>query len=86
MPKGVNPQFECDELPCIYVVHDVRRKRIAVFIETSDGTVYMPLKKFEHACARVSELRRMHYKEASYHEVDELARKYLDLEPVDDYD
>ena len=86
MPGKFHKQFECDELPCIHVVSDVRRKRIAVFVETSDGVVYMPLKKIVDACSRIAELQRIHYREADYHEIDELARKYLDLEPVEDYD
>jgi len=84
--ERVDVPEECDELPCIHVVHDVRRKRIAVFMETSDGVVYLPLDKLVKACEKVSELKRLHYREASGYEIDDMARKYLDLEPIEDLD
>ncbi|MCE4614804.1 MAG: hypothetical protein F7B60_04675 [Desulfurococcales archaeon] len=81
----MNSVKECDDPPCIHVIFDVRRKRYAVFLEDSEGTVlYIPTSKVERAYNLIVELKSKHFKEAVDIEIDELARKYLGAEIVEE--
>jgi hypothetical protein len=76
---------ECDDPPCLHVIFDVRRKRYAVFLEDSEGTIlYIPSNRIERAYNLLAELRSKHFKEAADIEIDDLARKYLGAEAVEE--
>jgi len=80
-----NNAIECDDPPCVHVIFDARRKRYAVFLEDSEGTVlYIPSNKIERAYNLIVELKSKHYKEAIDIEIDDLARKYLGAETVEE--
>jgi hypothetical protein len=81
--KGGLPRYECEELPCIHVVIDPPRKRYAVFIEYEDGDyIRIPAERVLEAAKRIEELRRRRWREASDEEIDEIAEKYLEAEPL----
>ncbi len=70
--------YECADPPCLHVVVDYPRKRLAVFLETSDGDIiYVPLGKLMEACRAASELTKRRFREAKGDEIDELAERYL---------
>ena len=70
--------YECEDPPCLHVVVDYPRKRLAVFLETSDGDIiYVPLGKLVEACRVTGELTRRRFREATGDEIDELAEQYL---------
>ncbi len=78
-------RYECEEPPCIHVVVDYPRRRLAVFLETGDGEIiHIPFSRLEEACRRASELLRRRFREASGDEVDELAAEYLGAEPLEE--
>ncbi len=77
--------FECSDPPCIHVVVDYSRKRLAVFLETSDGDIiFIPFDRLEQAYKTASSLLARRFREAQEGEIDELAREYLGAEPVEE--
>ncbi len=77
--------YECENPPCIHVVVDYPRRRLAVFLETGDGEIiHIPFNRIEEAYKRASELLRRRFREASGDEVDELAAEYLGAEPLEE--
>lgn len=77
--------FECDDPPCLHVVVDYSKKRLAVFLETSDGDiVFIPFDRLEQAYKIASSLLARRFREAQGDEIDELAREYLGAEPLEE--
>jgi hypothetical protein len=77
--------YECKNPPCLHVVVDYRRKRFAVFLETSDGDlIYIPSDRVEEAYKRIIELRSRRFREAEGDEVDEIASDILGALPVEE--
>ncbi len=77
--------YECNSPPCVHLVVDYPRRRLAVFIETGEGElIYVPLERLERAVDEARELLRRRFREARGGEVDELAREYLGAEPVEE--
>lgn len=67
------------------MVVDERRKRFAAFLETDEGDViYVPSERIEEACRKISGLRVRRLSEAQGDEIDEMAREYLNAEPVEE--
>lgn len=78
-------RYECENPPCIHVVVDYPRRRLAVFLETGDDEIiHVPFDRLEEAYRRASELLRRRFREARGEEVDELAAEYLGAEPVEE--
>lgn len=83
--KAGGEAYECREPPCLHVVVDYRRKRFAVFLETADGDlIYVPAERVREAYARIAELERRRFREASGDEVDEIAADILGALPVEE--
>ncbi len=77
--------YECNQPPCIHVVVDYPRRRLAVFLETGDSEIiHIPLEKLLEACREASELKRRRFREAQGDEIDEIAEEYLGAAPVEE--
>ena len=77
--------YECKSPPCLHVVVDYRRKRFAVFLETSAGDlIHVPSDRVEEAYRRIVELRSRRFREAEGDEVDEIASDILGALPVEE--
>ena len=85
--KNSKETYVCREPPCIHVVVDDRSKRIAVFVEDSEGEIiWIRLDELLSACSRATSFTSKGYSEASEDEVDDVARKYLGAEPIESYE
>ncbi len=79
------PSYECNNPPCIHVVVDYPRRRLAVFLETGDGEIiHIPYEKLRQACQAAEELLRRRFREAKGNEIDEIASQYLGAEPIEE--
>ncbi len=85
--KSNKETYTCIEPPCIHVVVDDRSKRIAAFVEDSEGEIiWIRLDELLSACNRATSFKSRGYSEASGDEVDAMARKYLGAEPLEPYE
>jgi len=76
--------YECREHPCIHVVIDRRKGIFKVFIEDYDRIIPLSFEELVKAWTIVSgEALGKKLREARNNEVDYLARKYLEAEPVE---
>jgi hypothetical protein len=88
--KGGRRTYECENPPCIHVVIDDHRKMFKVFVEHEYGddeimAISIPVGKLENACRLLEEAKSLGYREANNdYEIDYLARKYLNVRPVDE--
>ncbi len=80
-----NDLYECSSYPCFHVVADHRHKKLAVYLELSDGDIiYIPLNEFIKAYETLSKYIKKHYSEAIGREIDYLASKFLGAEPLEE--
>ncbi len=76
--------YECREHPCIHVVIDKRKGIFKVFVEDYDRIIPLSLEELMKAWTIVSsEALDKRLREARDKEIDYLARKYLEAEPVE---
>jgi len=88
MPRkeGVSPsksKYKCEKPPCIHIVIDNRRKIFKVFVEDYDYIMPVEISKIIKVCKLIgTDPRLKRYREALDDEIDYLARKYLEAEPL----
>jgi len=75
----------CNECPCFHLVVDGRRKIFRVFLEDCDG-IFIPvsISQLNKVCGALSIISEHRLREASSEQTDDLARKYLGVEPVEE--
>ena len=76
--------YRCHEPPCIHIVVDEERKVFKVFLEDYDRIIPIPIEILVRACTSLKMIGGGEYREADGDEVDFLARKYLNAEPVEE--
>ncbi|MCE4624838.1 MAG: hypothetical protein F7C35_03120 [Desulfurococcales archaeon] len=89
--RAAKPVYKCEEPPCIHVVIDTHKKRFKVFIEDlyDDSIIVTPIsaETLMKACEKLREALEGGFREASTtDEVDDLARKYLNVSPIEEED
>jgi hypothetical protein len=86
--KWQEVSYHCEYPPCIHVVVDERKRIFKVFVEHEYGddtmVVSIPTEKLEKACRILSKVTREGLREASDLEIDDLARKYLNVTPYEE--
>ena len=83
----VEERHECRQPPCIHVVVDPRRRVFKIFVEDYNVIAPISLEAVREACRKLgtlNELLRKGFREAEGEEVDFLARKYLQAEPIEE--
>lgn len=81
----MSKKYECEKPPCLHLVIDYPTKKFAVFLEDYSGeVVWIPVSKILNITEDVRKLLTKHFKEAEADEVDELAIKYLEVEPIEE--
>ncbi len=81
--RSKSPKYKCEKPPCVHIVVDDRRKIFKVFIEDYDYIMPIEISKIIKACKLIeSDPRLKRYREALDDEIDYLARRYLEAEPL----
>lgn len=77
--------YECENPPCIHVVTDKDQRIFAVFVEDWDGNIiFVRAEDILKAADMIKQLIDDNYREAEASQVDYLARRYLNAEPVEE--
>ena len=82
-PYSKSSKYRCKKPPCVHVVIDDRRKIFKVFIEDYDYIIPIEISKIIKTCKLIeTDPRLKRYREALEDEIDYLARRYLEAEPL----
>ncbi len=81
--KKKRERYTCPDPPCIHVILDEKKRLLKVFVEDYDRIIPIPVEELSKACNKLGEALYVEPREAYGEEVDYLARKYLEAEPIE---